>query len=88
MAEQTLEIRRQRGGFLEELERLEELDSLERLEELDSLERLEGLEELERLEARRRAIAQHGEKPSYIRVTRARLRALQEFYLFAVTSVT
>ena len=52
---------------------------------------LEGLEELDildKLEARQYAIAKHGEKPSYIRITRARMRALQEFYLFAVTSVT
>ena len=78
---QTLEIR----GFLEGLE---ELDILEELEKLDILDKLEKLDILDKLEARQYAIAKHRGKPSYIRVTRARMRTLQEFCFFAVTSVT
>ena len=66
MAEQTLDVRRQRldvrgGGFLEELDGLE---ALEELEGLERLEALEVLEVLEKLEAQQRAMAKHGRKPS------------------------
>ena len=62
MAEQTLDVRRQRvdvrgGGFLEGLEGLDGLGDLERLEVLEELERLEALEVLEKLEAQQRAMA-------------------------------
>ena len=63
------------GDFLEGLEELEELEALE------DLERLERLEELERLDARRRTMAKHERKSNNI-ARYARMRTIQEFYVF------